>query len=82
MVFPSYKFVLKKSSKLVWNMIMTLQSWQARRERKYELGKRGKRGKRGKYHYFSYSLFLIHFFLLPLQEHERDRQNTKQDIRD
>jgi len=59
MVFPSYKFVLKKSSKLVWNMIMTLQSWQARWERKYELGKRGKWGK---YHYFSYSLFLIHFF--------------------
>ena len=30
MVFPSYKFVLKKSSKQAWNMIMTLQSWQAR----------------------------------------------------
>jgi len=60
MVFPSYKFVLKKSSKLVWNMIMTLQSWQARWERKYELGKRGKRGKwgkRGRYHFF-----LIQFF--------------------
>jgi len=43
-------------------MIMTLQSWQAKWERKYELGKWGKRGKWGKwgrYHFF----FLFNFFI-------------------